>query len=238
MLVVEDDVATATALRHVLERHGHQVTVAHTGSAALSAAGNEPPDLVLLDLGLPDLDGIEVCRRLRSTLPDVVIVMLSGRAGEMDVVVGLEVGADDYLAKPVGADELLARLHAHLRRAEPRTIPGTTLSVGSLTLDTDARQACVAGRPMPLRRKEFDLLARLAAEPGVAVARATLMAEVWDEHWFGPTKTLDVHVASLRRKLAASGADTPRIVTLRRHGYRLDADPSDLGNREGNRTCR
>ena len=228
LLLVEDDADTGAALRSVLEPHGHEVTLARTGFSALRVAVNEPTDLVLLDLGLPDLDGVEVCRRLRAALPDVVIVVLSGRAGEMDVVVGLEVGADDYLVKPVGAEELLARLHAHLRRTEPRIRQWTTRSIGYLTVDVRARQVCVAGHPVPLRRKEFDLLARLAASPGVVVARGTLMAEVWDEHWFGPTKTLDVHVASLRRKLAAAGRHAPRISTLRGHGYRLDVDRADV----------
>jgi DNA-binding response OmpR family regulator len=231
LLLVEDDIDAATALRAVLELHRHEVTLASTGRAALRAAEDGALDLVLLDLGLPDLDGVEVCRRLRAALPDVVIVVLSGRSGEMDVVVGLEVGADDYLVKPVGREELLARLHAHLRRAEPRTGRWTTRSVGCLTIDVQARWVSVGGRPVTLRPKEFDLLARLAASPGVAVARATLMAEVWDEHWFGPTKTLDVHIASLRHKLATAGEHAPRISTLRGHGYRLDADPAKVRDR-------
>jgi DNA-binding response OmpR family regulator len=185
-------------------------------------------DLVLLDLGLPDLDGVEVCRQLRASQPSTVLVMLTARTEEMDVVVGLESGADDYLTKPVRLAELLARIRAHLRRVSPvapRTQPMPP--VGDLVVDPVSRRVTVAGQQLPLRAKEFDLLARLVAEPDVAISRETLMSQVWDEHWFGPTKTLDVHVAALRRKLAALAevGAVPRIVTLRGHGYRLEAPP-------------
>lgn len=139
---VED--ATATALGSVLEPHGHQVTLADSSFSALRAV-NEPTDLVLLDLGPPDLGGVEVCRRLRTALTDVVIVVLAGPAGEMDVVVGREVGTDAYVVEPVGAKELLARLRAHLRRIEPRTAPWTTRSIGTSTIDVRTRQVCVGG---------------------------------------------------------------------------------------------
>jgi len=222
LLVVEDDETIGGVLDSSLRAHGHQVVWRRTGRSALHEAAGVNFDLVLLDLGLPDLDGVEVCRQLRASQPSTVLVMLTARTEEMDVVVGLESGADDYLTKPVRLAELLARVRAHLRRVapvEPRAQP-----IGDLVVDTASRRVTVAGRELVLRAKEFDLLARLAATPGVAISRETLMAQVWDENWFGPTKTLDVHVAALRRKLAglAEVGAVPRIVTLRGHGYRLE----------------
>src|SRR5262249_9989793 len=155
--------------------------------------------LVLLDLGLGDLDGVEVARRIRGLRPGTVIVMLTARGEEIDVVVGLDAGADDYLVKPFRMAELLARVRAHLRRGpagEPRR--GQVRDVGALRIDAGARRAFVGDVEVELRTKEFDLLARLAEDAGTAVRRETLMADVWDENWFGSTKTLDVHVAALR----------------------------------------
>jgi len=224
VLVVEDDETIGDVLKSSLRAHGHDVVWRRTGRGALSEATATTFDLVLLDLGLPDLDGVEVCRQLRTQHPSTVLVILTARTDEMDVVVGLEAGADDYLTKPVRLGELLARVRAHLRRAEPVAKAQPLLTVGDLRVDTAARRATLRDRELPLRAKEFDLLARLALAPGVAVSRTTLMTEVWDEHWFGPTKTLDVHVAALRRKLAEAdgGGSVPQIVTLRGHGYRLE----------------
>ncbi|MGH3835439.1 MAG: response regulator transcription factor [Pseudonocardiaceae bacterium] len=229
VLVVEDDETIGSVLDSSLRAHGHHVVWQRTGRRALRVASETDFDLVLLDLGLPDLDGVEVCRQLRASNPTTVLVILTARTEEMDVVVGLEAGADDYLTKPVRLAELLARVRAHLRRVAPAT-PGAQplLAVADLLVDTGSRRATIAGREMPLRAKEFDLLARLAAAPEVAISRETLMADVWDENWFGPTKTLDVHVAALRRKLAgmAKLGSVPRIVTLRGHGYRLEVPES------------
>jgi DNA-binding response OmpR family regulator len=221
LLVVEDDAEIGELLRSSLALHGHEVALAGDGRAALASAQADRPDLVLLDLGLPDLDGLEVCRRLRLLHPDAVIVMLTARAREMDVVVGLEVGADDYLTKPVRLAELVARVRAHLRRAAPVTRQDAPLAVGALSIEVGARRVVLHGRELELRPKEFDLLVRLAEEAGSVVTREVLMSDVWDEHWHGSTKTLDVHVAALRRKLGA--APGCRIVTLRGYGYRLDA---------------
>lgn len=224
LLVVEDDETIGSALGSSLRAQGYHVAWHRTGRDAVAEAARTPFDLVLLDLGLPDLDGIEVCRRLRIAQPGVVLVMLTARTGEMEVVVGLEAGADDYLTKPVRLAELLARVRAHLRRAAPPDTEQRTVVVGDLVLDTVARRARLAGRELTLRTKEFDLLARLAAVPGTALSRDALMREVWDEDWFGSTKTLDVHVAALRRELSGSEAATrPRITTLRGYGYRLEA---------------
>jgi DNA-binding response OmpR family regulator len=167
-----------------------------------------------------------VCRELRRTQPAAVIVMLTARTDEMDVVIGLEAGADDYLTKPVRLAELHARIRAHLRRADAsRAADVEAVVLGDLVLDPAGRRVTIAGTEVPLRVKEFELLARLVADPGVALSRETLMADVWDANWFGSTKTLDVHIAALRRRLATgpAGATVPEITTLRGHGYRLEA---------------
>jgi DNA-binding response OmpR family regulator len=224
LLVVEDDETIATALAAGLRAHGHEVRVVGSGGAALAAAERRAPELALLDLGLPDLDGVEVCRRLRARAPSTVLVVLTARADEMDVVVALEAGADDYLTKPFRLAELLARVRAHLRRAAPAAGQAPVLAVGDLVVDVGARRVRVGGAEVALRAKEFELLARLAADAGSAVSREDLMADVWDAHWLGSTKTLDVHVAALRRKLGAAdpAARPPVITTLRGHGYRME----------------
>jgi DNA-binding response OmpR family regulator len=225
LLVVEDDETIGAVLSSTLLNQGYKVEWERTARGALARASHIEFSLVLLDLGLPDLDGVEVCRRLRASQPSCVLVILTARTQEMDVVVGLEAGADDYLTKPVRLAELLARIRAHLRRSAPPGGATDAYVAGQLQLDPAARLASVAGKELPLRTKEFDLLARLMSTPNVAVSRETLMSEVWDEHWFGPTKTLDVHVAALRRKLADASrlGAVPRIVTLRGHGYRLES---------------
>jgi DNA-binding response OmpR family regulator len=229
LLVVEDDETIGSLLQAGLESHGHAVTWARAGRRALREATLAEFDLVLLDLGLPDVDGVEVCRALRERQPGCVLVMLTARKDEMDVVVGLEAGADDYLTKPFRLAELRARIGAHLRRGPARAERDDVVrTVGALVVDTAARRAELGGAEIPLRAKEFDLLARLTADPGVALSRETLMSDVWDEHWSGSTKTLDVHIATLRRRLddAARPAHVPpvRITTVRGHGYRLEKD--------------
>ena len=226
LLVVEDDTTIGQALQSSLSAHGYEVVWCTEGNDAARAATQGVFDLVLLDLGLPDRDGVALCRDLRARQYDAVIVMLTARDDEMDVIIGLEAGADDYLTKPVRLAELHARIRAHLRRVEAVRPVGDEQSVtlGDLVVDLGARRVTVAGKDLPLRAKEFDLLARLAAQPGTAVSRETLMAEVWDANWFGSTKTLDVHVAALRKRLqeAPDEVRVPEIVTLRGHGYRLD----------------
>ncbi|WP_020576279.1 response regulator transcription factor [Actinopolymorpha alba] len=233
LLVVEDDDTIGGLLDRGLRSHGHEVVWCRSGRAALHEATIADFDLILLDLGLPDLDGFEVCRRVRAAAPGCVLVILTARDEEMDVVVGLEAGADDYLTKPFRYTELLARIRAHLRRGAGAAPTPEAYIVGDLTVDTAARRCSLRGHDVALRSKEFDLLARLAAEPNLAITRETLMADVWDENWHGSTKTLDVHVAALRRKLAAASENVdadivsvPSIATLRGYGYRLESAPS------------
>jgi DNA-binding response OmpR family regulator len=221
--VVEDDQTIGQVLKDSLGQHGHDVRWQRSGHDALRDAAANTFDLALIDLGLPDLDGTEVCRRLRETQPSCVQVIVTARAEEMDVIVGLEAGADDYLTKPVRLAELHARIRAHLRR---ESTPDThqVIEIGRLRIAPDARKVTVGGTEVALRTKEFDLLLRLATAPGVVVRRETLMADVWDAQWFGSTKTLDVHVAAIRRKLTEAGGGAPEITTVRGVGYRLEAD--------------
>ena len=214
ILIVEDDDAIAKPLAAGLEREGFDVTRVSTGEAALEAA---VPDLVLLDLRLPGMDGTEVCRRLRAR-SDVPIIVVTAKGEEVDRVVGLELGADDYLVKPFGFRELLARIRAVMRRARPGT-DRAQIHVGPLEIDVRGRRATMDGDALSLTTKEFDLLALLASEPGDVVSRQRILREVWDTEWFGPTKTVDVHVASLRKKLGDPGW----IETVRGIGLRLVA---------------
>jgi DNA-binding response OmpR family regulator len=224
LLLVEDDATIGGSLRDSLSADGHRVRWTGTAAEALAAARDTRYALALLDVGLPDLDGFEVARRLRDLQPACVIVMLTARTDEVDVVVGLEAGADDYLTKPFRLSELRARVRAHLRRGAPVEVAPPR--IGALHVDVAARRCRLGDVDVTLRAKEFDLLARLAASAGEAVSRHALMADVWDENWYGPTKTLDVHVAALRRRFAeaaaVAGVAEPRITTLRGHGYRLE----------------
>ena len=221
ILVVEDEDAIMEPLIEGLEREGFEVVATRTGEAALGIVENV--DLVLLDLGLPDVDGAVVCRKLRER-SDVPIIVLTARGDEFDRVLLLELGADDYVVKPFGFRELVARIRAVRRRANGAAGPASVArppreTIGTLTIDHRARRVYVLDVEISLTPKEFDLLARLAEDPGAAVRREQILEEVWDEHWWGPTKTLDVHIASLRKKLG----DPTLIVTVRSVGYRLEA---------------
>jgi len=216
ILVVEDDDAIATSLVDGLGDAGYAADAVATGIEALAATGH---DLVLLDLGLPDMDGHDVCRALRAA-SDVPIIVLTARSDELDRVLGLELGADDYVVKPFGFRELVARIRAVSRRrgARPDAPDPTTSVVGRLRVDDRARRAWVGPDEITLTAREFDLLAYLAAEPGAVHRRTDILQDVWDPHWYGPTKTLDAHVASLRRKLG----DPRWIEAVRGVGFRLE----------------
>lgn len=216
ILLVDDDDRFADALTVALRRQGFEVRRAATGAAALAAP---PADLVLLDLGLPDLDGIEVCRRLRAG-GDVAIIAVTARGEERDRVLGLRTGADDYLVKPFGVAELAARIDAVMRRVRPVVRP-VVVAAGGLRVDTARREVTAAdGSPVALTRKEFELLAALARQPGLVVTRERLLIEVWNNVWPGARRTLDVHIATLRAKLG----DPALIRTVHGVGYRLATD--------------
>jgi DNA-binding response OmpR family regulator len=215
ILVVEDDAAISTSLVDGLGDAGFDVRAVGTGREALVAGD---VDLVLLDLGLPDMDGYDVCRALRGA-SDVPIIVLTARSDELDRVLGLELGADDYVVKPFGFRELVARVRAVSRRRGPGpAAPGAVLEAGPLRIDVPARRVWLAGDEVALTAKEFDLLAYLAAGPGVVHRRSEILEHVWDTHWYGPTKTIDAHVASVRRKLG----DPRWIEAVRGVGFRLE----------------
>ena len=225
ILFVEDEPSISDPFSKALAREGFEPIVARTGREALALAERMPPDLVLLDLNLPDTDGRDVARELRRR-GDTPIVMLTARGTEMDRIVGLEIGADDYVVKPFSGAEVIARIRAVLRRskrADGGEAPAEPVTVGGLTLDFGARRATLDGDELELSRKEFDLLSELVRNAGRVVSREELMDRVWDENWFGSTKTLDTHVGWLRRKL---GDDTtaPRYLhTVRGVGFRFSS---------------
>lgn len=227
ILLVEDDEGIARPLVAALEGVGYEVVHATDGRSALAAA-DPRLDLVVVDLGLPDVDGLEVCRRLRTAVaPAVPILLLTARTTEVDVVVGLDAGADDYVTKPFRLAELQARIRALLRRravtAETGGTRRATDRAQDVTVDLAARRAWRGERELELSPKEFDLLAHLVAAAGTVVTRDELMTTVWDEHWYGSTKTLDVHVSSLRRKLGDDPAAPRYLTTVRGVGFRFEA---------------
>src|SRR5215207_169911 len=222
ILLVEDERSIAEPFAGALAREGFQPVIAGTARAALELFHRQEPALVLLDIALPDGDGREVCRELRreSAVP---IIMLTARGTETDRVVGLELGADDYVVKPFSAAEVIARIRAVLRRSgrDASAALQPAIAIGGLELDPGARSATLDGAPLELSRKEFDLLARLMRDAGRVVTREDLMSDVWDENWFGSTKTLDVHIGFLRRKLGDDPAEPRFLHTVRGVGFRF-----------------
>jgi DNA-binding response OmpR family regulator len=228
ILLVEDEDGIAIPLVRTLEREGYDVERLAEGLPAVTVATEKKIDLVMLDLGLPDIDGLEVCRRMRAAGVNSSILILTARGGELDRVVGLDVGADDYLAKPFALAELLARVRALLRRGALRLdTPGldesetTTDPAPRLWIDADARRVWESQRELLLTSKEFDVLTLLFHKRGAVVTREHLMDTVWDENWFGSTKTLDVTIGRLRQKLEDSASATT-VVTVRGVGFRVE----------------
>jgi DNA-binding response OmpR family regulator len=217
LLVVEDDDTIAVPLARALEREDFSVDHAATGEAALERLAAESYSLVILDIGLPGISGLEVCRRIRADHAGVGVLMLTARSSELDEVIGLDAGADDYVTKPFSLAVLTARVRALLRREPPAGGPAT-VDVGDLHVDLGARIAARADAELALSPKEFDLLALLAAHAGEALRREDIMSQVWDENWWGSTKTLDVHMGWLRAKLG----EPPMITTVRGYGFRMD----------------
>lgn len=233
LLLVEDDDQIAAPLIRTLEREEYVVERVAAGLPAIERVAAGGVDLVLLDLGLPDVDGLEVCRRMRGAGFSGGIMILTARGGELDRVVGLDVGADDYMAKPFALAELLARVRALLRRSAPVDAPAppvetvaATSSTDVVRIDTQARRVWIGDQEISLTAKEFDVIALLGSEPGAVMTRERVMDEVWDENWFGSTKTLDATIGRLRQKLEDSGTRS-RVVTVRGVGFRLELEPPD-----------
>jgi len=222
VLLVEDDPTISEPLARALRREGYDVDVREDGYAALEAA-RANPDLVVLDLGLPYLDGLEVCRRMRADGITVPVLILTARADEVDTVVGLDAGADDYVTKPFRLAELLARVRALMRRSPEPAAPEVPL----VRIDPEGRRAWFKGDELQLTAKEFDLLRVLVREQGRVVSREQLMREVWDTSWLGSTKTLDMHISVLRRKLGDDAGQPRHIATVRGLGFRFERPEQD-----------
>ena len=216
--MVEDDEPIGRAVVDALTAHGYLIELCADGASATTALANAAADLVLLDAGLPDVDGFTLCRQIRESYPDLPIVLVTARDSEIDIVVGLDAGANDYVTKPFSMNILLARVRAHLRTADPPD-PDAAIELGSLRVEPASYVASVHGMPVELRPREFQLLVVLSRAAGRVVTRERLLADVWDLHWESSTKTLDMHVLALRRKLG----DAIEIATVRGVGYRLVA---------------
>ena len=226
VLVVDDERALADLVGSYLTRDGFEVSMAHDGQQAIDQARQVDPDVMVLDLGLPRIDGVEVCRVVR-TFSDCYIIMLTARTEEVDKLIGLSVGADDYLTKPFSPRELLARVHAMLRRPRASTTSGVPAEeapprvFGALSVDVAGREVHRDGEPVALTRTEFDLLAALSARPAMVFSRRQLVDAVWDETWVGDEHLVDVHVGHLRRKLGDDPSSPRYVRTVRGVGYRM-----------------
>jgi DNA-binding response OmpR family regulator len=219
IFVVEDDTSIGAVMRDALASHNYQTSWFVTGADAIAAIEDSMPDLVLLDAGLPDIDGFSLCRWLRSRDAEVPIILVTARDAEIDIVVGLDAGANDYVTKPFSMTVLLARIRAHLRSVDGAAGPDEPIELGTVRIDPGAYVVTVKGHPVDFRPREFELLLYLARQAGRVVNRDRLLSDVWDLHWDSSTKTVDMHIVALRRKLG----DSIEIVTVRGVGYRLVA---------------
>ena len=222
ILLVEDDERISEPLLRVLVTEGFDVVHSSTGGEGLVAVADRRPDLMLLDLTLPDIDGLDVCRKVREDRPEMPIIMLTARAEEMDVIVGLGAGADDYVPKPFRLAELVARIRARLRIAEAAHQMPRELTGGPLRVNTESRRAYLNGEELELTSKEFDLLALLMSKPDATFTREQIMSSVWDENYWGSTRTLDTHISTLRRKIGDDTDPPTLIVTVRGVGFRFE----------------
>ncbi len=224
LLIVDDETDIATSIQYVLTQEGFSTLLAHDGLKAIELAEKEKPDLINLDLMMPGIDGLEVCRRVRSNDRRTPILMLTARTSDIDTVVGLELGANDYIAKPVRLRELVARVKAHLRESPTATTPtitGHSIKLKSLYIDMDSRTVMVNNQVIDLTFKEFELLAALARQPNRVFTRDQLFAQVWGSDFLGESRTVDVHIRYLREKLEENPSRPKRILTVRGVGYRL-----------------
>jgi len=222
ILLVEDDERISEPLLRVLTAEGFEVVHAATGNDGLAAVLARRPDLMLLDLTLPDIDGLDVCRKVREDRPEMPIIMLTARAEEMDVIVGLGAGADDYVPKPFRLAELVARIKARLRIAQAAHQMPRELIGGPLRVNTESRRAYLHENELDLTSKEFDLLALLMSKPDATFTREQIMSTVWDENYWGSTRTLDTHISTLRRKIGDDTDPPTLIVTVRGVGFRFE----------------
>jgi DNA-binding response OmpR family regulator len=223
ILIVDDEVDIASSIQYVLNQEGYATLLAHDGNKALALTESEMPDLIILDLMMPGLDGYEVCRRVRSGDRKTPILMLTARTSEIDTVVGLELGANDYISKPVRLRELVARVKAHLRES-PGTQPpqqSRGIRLGNLSIDMDSRTVLVGNQQIDLTFKEFELLAAMAKHPNRVFTRDQLFAQVWGSDFLGESRTVDVHIRYLREKLEENPSQPKHILTVRGVGYRL-----------------
>lgn len=221
LLIVDDEPDIAASIQYVLTQEGFLTLLAHDGLKAIQLVEAEKPDLIILDLMMPGLDGYEVCRRVRSADRKIPILMLTARTSEIDTVVGLELGANDYIAKPVRLRELVARVKAHLRESPSAPQPTSGIRLGNLAIDMESRTVTVANQPIELTFKEFELLAALAKHPNRVFTRDQLFAQVWGSDFLGESRTVDVHIRYLREKLEANPSQPKHILTVRGVGYRL-----------------
>ncbi len=221
LLIVDDEVDIVSSIQYVLNQEGFATLSAHDGLKAMQLYENERPDLIILDLMMPGIDGLEVCRRIRSVDKRTPILMLTARTSEIDTVVGLELGANDYIAKPVRLRELVARVKAHLRET-PKVQDNTKgIKLGDLFIDMESRTVLVAEKPVELTFKEFELLLAMARQPNRVFSRDQLFAQVWGSDFLGESRTVDVHIRYLREKLESNPSQPKHILTVRGVGYRL-----------------